>query len=170
MSKCVISLQSPLRSGLLQHLREKRQTQTGLSGNQTTPVETCFVGERRERPGRGPAHLTLTLKLRGPSGFCELGAGACWGRTWCGRPDRRCCRWIFSRHPSWVSIPLETPRVLPGPRCMPTAASPARAHLACVEILGRPHWTTPRTRDLILPIPGEDISQCFPAHLQKQYK
>lgn len=77
MSKCVTSLQSPFHFDLLRHPPVKRQMQTGQSGNQMTPAETCFVGERRERPGRGPAHLTLTLKLRGPSRFCELGAGAC---------------------------------------------------------------------------------------------
>lgn len=166
MSRCVTSLQSPFHFDLLRHPPVTRRMPTGLSGNQTTPVATCFVGGRREKPGRGPAHLSLTLRPRGPSGFCEPGAGACWGRTWCGRPGRRCCRWISSRDPSWVSIPLETPRVLQGLRCTPTLASRAQAHLAFVGISDHPHWTAPQMKDPILPIRGEDISQGFPAHLQ----
>lgn len=77
MSRCVTSLQSPFHFDLLRHPPAMRRMLTGLSGTQRTPVETCFVGGRRERPGRGPAHLTLTLRPRGPSRFCELGAGAC---------------------------------------------------------------------------------------------
>lgn len=169
MSRCVTSLQSPFHFDLLRHPPVMRRMLTGQSGSQRTPAETCFVGGRRERPGRGPAHLTLTLRPRGPSGFCELGAGACWGRTWCGRPGRRCCRWIFSQDLSWVLIPLETPRVLQGLHYMPIVASRAQAHLAFVGILDHPHWTAPQMKDLILPIPGEDISQCFPAHLKTEY-
>lgn len=59
--------------------------------------------------------------------------------------------------------------MLQGLHCMPTVASRAQAHLAFVGILDPPHWTAPQMKDLILPIPGEDISQCFPAHLKTEY-
>lgn len=90
LSKYITSLQSPFHFDPPRHPPVKRQTQTGLSESQTTRAETCFVEGRRERSGRGPAHLSSALKPPGPSGLCELCAGACWGRTWCGKPGHRC--------------------------------------------------------------------------------
>lgn len=133
-SKYVTFLQSRLHFDLPQHPPVKRQMQTGLSGSQMTRVETYFVEGRRERSARGPAHLSPTLKSPGPSGLCELCAGACWGRTWCGRPGRRCRRWISSQGPSWVSIPLKSPRHPQSLHCRLKRASRARAHLLCVGI------------------------------------
>lgn len=76
-SKYVTSLQSRFRSDLPRHPPVKRQKQTGLSESQTTRAETCFVVGRRERSGRGPARLSPSPKPPGPSGLCELCAGAC---------------------------------------------------------------------------------------------
>lgn len=73
----VTSLQSRVHFVLPQHPPVKTRTQTGLSESRKTRAETCFVAGRRERSGRGPARLSPTLKPRGPSGLCELCAGAC---------------------------------------------------------------------------------------------
>lgn len=77
LSKCVTFHQSRFHSDLPQRPPVKRQTQTGLSESQMTQAETCFVEGRRERSGRGPAHLSPTPKPPEPSGLCELCAGAC---------------------------------------------------------------------------------------------
>lgn len=134
VSKHVTSLRSRVHFVLPQHPPAKRQTQTGLSESQTTRAETCFAAGRRERSGRGPARLSPTLKPRGPSGLCELCAGACWGRTWYGRPGRRWRRWISSRGPFWVWIPPGTPVPPRRPRCRLVKASRARGHRACAGI------------------------------------
>lgn len=133
-SKYVTSLQSRFHSDLPRHPPVRRRKQTGLSESQRTRAETCFVEERRERWGTGPAHLSRTLKRPGPSGLCVLCAGACWGRTWCGKPDRRSRRWTSSQGPSWLWSPPETPGPLQRLRYRLKRASQGPARQVCVEI------------------------------------
>lgn len=134
-NKYVTCLRSRFHFDLPQRPPERRRTQTGLSESQRTRAETCFVEGRRERSGRGPAHSSPTLRPPGPSGLCELCAGACWGRTWCGRPGRTCRRWTSSQGPSWLWIPRESPGPPQRLRCRLKRATraPARRQV-CGEI------------------------------------
>lgn len=188
-SKRVTWVQSRVRFDHRQPPPARRRTQTGLSESQMTLAGTCFAGGRKGRSRMGSARLSPTLTRprpcgpygpslpyglsvpfgpsgpSGPSGLCELCADACWGRTWCGKPGRKCRKWTSSRGPSWVWTPRGTRRLPPRLRCRLERASPAPVRSVCVEIEAHRRWTAPQRKDLILLIPGEDISQCFPARL-----
>lgn len=133
-SESFTSLQSRFHFDLPQHPPVKRRKQTGLSESRRTRAKTCFVEGRREKGGKVPAHSNQTLKLPGPSGFCVLCAGACWGRTWCGRPDRRGRSWTSSQGPSLLWIPPGTPRALQSLRYSLKRASQDLACRTYVEI------------------------------------